>query len=142
MADKKIEVRVIAPKPATDKSTYKYKSQVDMVIMRCTNGDLGVLPGRLPCTMVLDSGIMRIYDEDKESYMAVKGGVANVSNDVVTILSESALWAEDINKETANESIVKFEESLSKASDELDRANFMNELKFAKVQLEVLNSGK
>ncbi|MCL1883361.1 MAG: hypothetical protein FWF81_06400 [Defluviitaleaceae bacterium] len=90
IADKKLDLRVIAPTMATDKSPYKFQKAVDMVIMRCTTGDIGILPGRVPVSMVLDKGTLRIFDEDTEKLMEVSGGIAHVSDDVVTILSESA----------------------------------------------------
>ncbi|MDR0272737.1 MAG: hypothetical protein LBI27_05415, partial [Clostridiales bacterium] len=37
---------------ATDKSPYKFNDNIDMVIMRCTTGDMGILPGRVPVTTV------------------------------------------------------------------------------------------
>jgi F0F1-type ATP synthase epsilon subunit len=42
--EKKVELRVIAPTMATDKSPYKFQKAVDMVIMRCSTGDMGILP--------------------------------------------------------------------------------------------------
>ena len=90
MADKKLELRVIAPTATESKELAPYKKgvSVDMVIMRCTTGDLGVLPGRMPCSMVLGTGDLRIFDNGNERRVAISGGVASVSNDVVTILTD------------------------------------------------------
>lgn len=86
---KKLELKIISPGQPVDD---RIPTMVDMVIMRCTTGDLGVLPGRLPCSMVLDTGVMRILNEGSETRMTIGGGVANVSQDVVTVLTESAEW--------------------------------------------------
>jgi len=91
MADKKLELRVIAPTASADKSLASYKKgvNVDMVIMRCTTGDLGVLPGRTPCSMVLGKGDLRVFNDGNEKRMEIDGGIASVGNDVVTILTDS-----------------------------------------------------
>jgi len=81
MGDKKIELRVVSAGKA------RQPELVDMVIMRCTTGDLGVLPGRVPISMTLESGKLRMFKDGKEEYISVMGGVANVSNDIVTIFT-------------------------------------------------------
>jgi len=85
MAEKKLELKIISPGQPIHK---KIPKLADMVIMRCTTGDLGVLPGRSPCSLVLGEGVMRIINEGKEVNVNIGGGVANVSGDVVTVLSE------------------------------------------------------
>jgi F-type H+-transporting ATPase subunit epsilon len=84
----KLDLRVISPAAATDKSPYKLQASVDMVILRCTTGELGILPGRMPCSMTLGSGPMRILNEGTETRWHVEGGVAHVSGDIVTVLSD------------------------------------------------------
>ena len=81
MGDKKIELRVVSAGRA------RQPELVDMVIMRCTTGDLGVLPGRVPISMTLESGMLRMFKDGKEEHISVMGGVANVSNDIVTIFT-------------------------------------------------------
>ena len=89
MADKKITLKIIASDAPIDK---RVPEKADMVIMRCVTGDLGVLPGHTPISMVLDTGTFRIYNDGVESKVAVGGGVASVSDDVVTVLTESVEW--------------------------------------------------
>lgn len=105
MADKKLDLRVISPTTATDKSPYKYQKAVDMVILRCITGDLGILSGRVPCSMVLDTGVLRIFNDDTENHIAIMGGIAHVSDDIVTVLTDSAQTPEeiDIKKVTAEQ---------------------------------------
>jgi len=92
MADKKIALKIISPGQAVDTRMPK---TADMVIMHCTTGDLGILPGRMPCSMVLGEGVLRILNEGKENRMNISGGVASVSHDVVTVMTESIEWLED-----------------------------------------------
>ena len=142
MAEKKLELRVIAPTLATDRSPYKYQKNVDMVIMRCSSGDLGVLPGRVACSMVLGLGILRIFDGDKELHMAVMGGMAHVNDDVVTILSDSAQLPGDINVVAINEGIQETQRLLDETTDIDQRKTHNDNLRRFQIQLDVAKSVK
>lgn len=87
----KIRLRIITPRRE------KENIEVDMVIMRCTTGEMGILPGHAPCSAVLDFGSLRILEDKTERRMAVYGGIAQVKNDVVTVLANGADWPEDID---------------------------------------------
>jgi len=88
---KKLELRIIAPGMKLEK---KPPELADMVIVHCITGELGILPGRMPCSMVLGKGSLRVRENDVEYRMKIDGGIASVSNDVVTVLSNSVEWAE------------------------------------------------
>jgi len=91
MTDKKLELRIIAPGMSLEKKPPKF---ADMVIVHCKTGELGILPGRMPCSMVLGKGALRIHENETELRMKINGGIASVSNDVVTVLSNSIEWIE------------------------------------------------
>ena len=84
--NKKLELRIIAPGMKLDKQPPKY---ADMIIVPCSNGELGVLPGRTPCSMVLKKGAVRVAVDGVEVRLQIDGGIATVSKDVVTVLSNS-----------------------------------------------------
>jgi len=86
---KKLELRIIAPGMKLEKSP---PTIADMVIVHCITGELGILPGRVACSMVLGKGSLRAYDGENEYRMRIDGGVASVANDVVTVLSNSVEW--------------------------------------------------
>jgi len=90
--DKRLELRIIAPSMNLEKMP---PTQADMIILRCINGDLGILPGRVPCNMVLGQGKLRIFEGKNEAQMQIDGGIASVTGDLVTVLSNSVKWAED-----------------------------------------------
>ncbi|MCL2215473.1 MAG: ATP synthase F1 subunit epsilon [Defluviitaleaceae bacterium] len=138
----KLELRVIAPTQATDKSPYKYKRDVDMVILRCTTGEMGILPGRVPCSMVLDLGLLRVFDGDTESHMAVMGGVAHVSNNIVTVLSDSAQWPEDIDVKKVSEDLKEIERKINETENLLEKDTYRNDSRRCKIQLELTGKSK
>ena len=90
MADKKIALRVIAPEKASNRDPYKLQKECDMVIIRCSTGDMGFLPGRTPCSMSLDAGIMRMFNDGAEEKMVLHGGIGHIQDDMITILAEGA----------------------------------------------------
>jgi F-type H+-transporting ATPase subunit epsilon len=91
MAEGRLRLRVITPE------SVKIDEGVDMVIMRCTTGDMGILPRHEPCSVILDYGVLRIINDRNERRMAVFGGIAQVRNNVVTILANGAQKPEDID---------------------------------------------
>jgi F-type H+-transporting ATPase subunit epsilon len=107
MADnKKIEVRLLTPTVRSALSQYKYQGEADMVIVRALGdeksmgGDMGFLYGHVPCSAVLDAGVLRIIPGDgaDELKLAVLGGAVQVEDNVVTIITETAEWPEDIDR--------------------------------------------
>ncbi|HHU08120.1 MAG TPA: hypothetical protein GXZ59_07240, partial [Clostridiaceae bacterium] len=52
----------------------KFEEEADMVVMRCVDGDLGVLPGHAPVSTVLGDGTLRIINNNVEKKLAVFGG--------------------------------------------------------------------
>jgi F-type H+-transporting ATPase subunit epsilon len=61
-----------------------------MVSARTTDGDLGILPGHTPLFGVLVDGAVSIKGEDGSVQdFNVQGGFLSVSNDRVSILTES-----------------------------------------------------
>ena len=138
VAEKKIELRVIAPTMATDKSPYKFQKSVDMVIMRCTTGDMGILPGRMPVSAVLDAGILRIFDEEaSESKMVVMGGVVHVSDDIVTILSDAAFKPDEINTEEVIAKMKEFQRLCDETEDYNEKTSYRKEIYRCQIKLDV-----
>ena len=91
MAKEKLRLRVATPE------NIKYDKDADMVIMRCITGDMGILPKHEACSAILDYGVLRIFNGEDERRMAVFGGIAQVRDNMVTILANDAQWPEDID---------------------------------------------
>jgi len=112
---KKIRLRVITPQEI------KFDEEIDMVIFRCTTGYLGVLPGHERRSAVLDFGVMRIISGDaSERWLAVFGGIAEISNDVVTVVSSAAEWPEDVDLETAKAERERLERQIQEHEDDIE----------------------
>lgn len=68
----------------------------DFVALPMIDGELGVLPGRMPLIGRLGIGEMRVRHGQEIKHLFVDGGFAQVRADVVTVLTSSALAAEEI----------------------------------------------
>lgn len=80
-----------------------FDDMVDMVIVRTTTGDIGVMANHISMTTTLSSGIATISDGDKEYKAAVHGGFAEVLRANVTIVTDAAEWAHNIDKKRAED---------------------------------------
>jgi F-type H+-transporting ATPase subunit epsilon len=80
-----LQVAVVSP---TEKV---WSGQATFISARTTEGDLGVLPGHAPLFSVLVDGAVSIKVSDGTTQeFNVHGGFLSVSNDRVSILTESA----------------------------------------------------
>ena len=76
---------------------------VDFVALPMYDGELGVLPGRLPLIGRLGFGELRLARSNHVERYYVDGGFTEVRDDVVTVLTQRAIAAGDIRVEAARE---------------------------------------
>ena len=75
-----------------------YEGEIDMLEFNTTEGEIGVLPGHIPMTVIIKPGIVTIYETGKdEKKAAIHAGFAEILQDKVTILAEIAEWPEEID---------------------------------------------
>ncbi|ADC49427.1 ATP synthase epsilon subunit [Alkalihalophilus pseudofirmus OF4] len=67
-----------------------YDGDVDMVVVRTVEGELGILPKHIPLVAPLTVGAVRLKKGNSEEQVAVSGGFVEVRPDQVTILAEAA----------------------------------------------------
>src|SRR5581483_3238240 len=90
--------------------------EVDEVTAPGTVGEFGVLPNHVTFLSSLQPGRL-LYKQNGQTHMlVVGGGFAEVSDNVMTVLADSAEAAGDINVERARAALQKAEESLSALS--------------------------
>ena len=93
MAEKKtFQLKVVTP------GGVKLDEQAEMVIMRTTTGDVGVMSGHRPLSAALGHGIMRLtLKGGRKRYLGVFGGIANVNEQTVTVFAGKALWPGEVD---------------------------------------------
>lgn len=130
MADAKIRLRIVTP------TKELYNDDATMVIMRGTNGDLGILKGHQPLTTTLAYGKLKIKNGESEVVSTLFGGFVDVQPDLVTILTDSAEWIDDIDVERAREAKKRAEERLKNSGDGTDALRAELALKRALLRLD------
>ena len=130
-AKNKFNLRVITP------TETKVDEQVEMVIMRTISGDMGVLPGHEDYLCVLADGILRIIDDGTERKIAVFGGIAEVKGEALTIITDEAFAAEDIDIERAEQARQELERKLREKADDAEILRDQALLRRALMKIEV-----
>ena len=75
-----------------------WSGEATMVIARTVEGEMGILRGHTPVLSLLSDAVVEIdTGEGDVVFAAVDGGFISVANDRVSILSEHAILAADID---------------------------------------------
>ncbi len=98
--------------------------QVDQVDLPGVEGDFGVLAGHAPIIAKLRPGIVTAISGSVSERFVVFGGLAEFSQEELTILADLAASVEDFDLAGLRAQIHEIQEGLAKkpAGDELDRA--------------------
>jgi F-type H+-transporting ATPase subunit epsilon len=137
MANNKLEVRVLTPAIQQGVSPYKYQGEADMVILRAETGDRGFLYGHEPCSLILDAGKMRIIGAaENEFALAVLYGTAQIEDNILTVITDTAEWPENIDGVRAQARHDELESQLEKA-EHAELEDIKKEIRAMKVLIEV-----
>jgi F-type H+-transporting ATPase subunit epsilon len=101
-----------------------FTGPVDQVDLPGVEGDFGVLAGHAPIVARLRPGIVTAMAGSMHEKFVVLGGLAEFSDEVLTILADTAETVEDFDLAGLRAKIDEMQEAVAKepASDELDRA--------------------
>jgi F-type H+-transporting ATPase subunit epsilon len=99
-----------------------FSGEVDQVDIPGMEGDFGVLAGHAPVVAAIRPGILTITAGGTHQKMIVLGGLAEVSDNRLTVLADVATAIEDLDRAQFSETIAEMEENLKeKEGSELDR---------------------
>ena len=130
MAENKVRLRIVTPvRELYDKDT-------EMVIMRSSIGDVGILHGHQPLTTTLDYGLLRIINGDEEIKATVFGGFASVDSRGITILSDAAEWPDEIDEKRAIAAKERAEKRIKSNDESVDIVRAELTLRRALLRLE------
>ena len=106
-------------------------------------GELGsfeILPGHIPFLTVLETGEVCIQETDTPQSLAISGGVFEVLRTGVTVLSDTAEWAHEIDVERAETARQRAQEHLASGDSGINRERAEAALARAKNRIKVSNS--
>jgi len=100
-----------------------FSGEAKFVVLPGESGELGILPGHTPLISRIRPGTVRIIHEDNsEEAIFVAGGLIEVQPDHVTVLSDTAIRAQDLDEARAVAAREKAEAALRDATDKTDIA--------------------
>ena len=91
-----------------------FAGEAEELIVRTTNGDMGILAGHISCVAPLGMGRATVVTEGKRLCAACIGGMVSVVSGHVTLVPTTFEWAEDIDTERADASERKAKDMLAK----------------------------
>lgn len=98
-----------------------YQGEVDMIITKTINGNIGIKAKHAPLVTVLDIGKTVIKEKGKDKVATINGGFLEVKDNVVSIFTDSAEWPNEIDKNRAKEALKRAEMRLrDKKSKDID----------------------
>lgn len=103
--------------------TYEEKvleQEAEFVLVRTTEGDMGILPNHSPFIAGLSTGEMKIRLDGKEDKYFVSEGLLEISNNVVTIIASEAIPADQLDVERAKKEVEELKAKLAKMQEDKD----------------------
>ena len=115
----------------------------DEVVVPGSEGYFGVLPGHAPLLATLGIGELRYRIGREERQVAVAGGFAEVRNDKVIVLADTAELPQDIDRARAERARERAEQRLSgRSREDVDYARALASLARALTRLQVIARGR
>ena len=115
-----------------------FNGQAEMVFAPGEMGELGIMPRHTPLLTALKPGEVRVKTGETEETFYVSGGILEIQPHVVTVLSDTALRAKDIDEAAALEAKQRAEDALKDKASEFEYAQAERELAEAVAQLQTL----
>lgn len=105
-----------------------FEGDIDMLVARTIEGDVGILLNHSPLVTILDIGRLVIKDGDERKIAACAGGYIDVRNNNITVVSDACEWEEEIDINRAE----RAKERASKRLEDKDTDTFKAELALKK----------
>ncbi len=74
-----------------------FEGDVERIVVRTTQGDVGILPNHVKYLAALGIGGLTIIADGKSRTAAVAGGFVDVSKEQTVILARTCEWADEID---------------------------------------------
>ena len=120
-----------------------YSGLVELLVATGSDGELGICYGHAALLTSLVPGPIRVVEQggDEHIYYA-SGGFLEVQEDVVTVLADTAIRADDVDEAAAEAARQAAEDELANRSAELDYGRASAQLAEASAQLATLRKLK
>jgi F-type H+-transporting ATPase subunit epsilon len=116
-----------------------YSGTVTAVYAPAEAGEVGIMARHTQMLSTLKPGVVRVVEENgEEQSFFVSGGILEVQPHIVTVLSDTALRAADIDESAALEAKAHAEAAMKDKASDMDYAKAKSELIEAVAQIDAL----
>jgi F-type H+-transporting ATPase subunit epsilon len=114
-----------------------FSGEAEFVVLPGVMGELGIFPKHTPLITQIKAGAVRIKvpGQAEEQVVFVQGGFLEVQPDIVTVLSDTAIRAKDLDEAKALEAKAAAEEAMQNKTSKEEIARAESELAGALAQL-------
>lgn len=111
---KKFRLKIVTPK-----GIYR-EVEVEMLNLRTTSGQIGILADHMPLASGLATGDMNYIIDSQKTYFAISGGFVYVNEDCTTIIANTIESSDEIDLERAQKAHDRAQEKLKLKQENLD----------------------
>lgn len=116
-----------------------FSGEAEMVFAPAIMGEMGIAPGHAALITRLAPGEVRVKHEDgKEEGFYVSGGMLEVQPRIVTVLSDTAIRAEDLDEAAVMKAKEEADRQLHDRSAEIDYATALAQTAEVAAQLQAI----
>ncbi|HEX19409.1 MAG TPA: F0F1 ATP synthase subunit epsilon [Acidiferrobacteraceae bacterium] len=115
-----------------------FSGKAEMVIAPAVAGELGIMPRHTPLLAQLKPGEVIVRGGGKDRLFYVSGGILEVQPHVVTVLSDTAVRARDLDQAQAEAAKKRAEDAMKNRKSDVDYARAQAELAEAVAQLRII----
>ena len=102
-----IELKIVTPEAVV------YQDMVEAVSIPTGEGEITVLPGHLPVISAIKPGELRIKIAGKTDFFSITRGVAEIDGKLITVLTDAAERASEIDEDRAEKARQKAKEIMA-----------------------------
>ena len=126
-----LKLEIVTPEMKT------YSEEVDMVTLPGVDGEMGIYPQHVPLMTQVIAGEVIARKGGQDHFLAIGDGFAEITGDHVSILTDMAIRAENIDEAQAEEARKRAEARLSEKLDDEQAAVASAALAQSLAQLQV-----
>ena len=121
-----LRLEIVTPEAKT------YSEDVDMVTLPGIDGEMGIYPLHVPLMTQVVSGEISVRKNGQDYFLAIGEGFAEIAGDHVSILTDMAIKADDIDEakpeEARKRAESRLQEKLTDEEDAMVSASLMHSL--------------
>ena len=116
-----------------------FSETAEIVVAPASQGEVGIYPRHTQMLTTLKPGEVRVTKQGgEEESIYVSGGILEVQPHVVTILSDTAVRATDLDEAAAMEAQKRAQQALADKSGDMEEAEALAQLAEAAAQLQMI----